>query len=199
MTKYQEYSERELIRLLKLDDHQAFKVLYDRYVPKLYSFIESYFGNAISPGEAVQEAFIKIWEKREYIDEHRSLNPYLIQIMKNRVYNSYRESIQAQKYQNYRKNLSVNSDSTNEYILYRELEANIKKGIESLPPVQKQVFKLSREQGLSHDDIALNLKISKRTVEQHIYQALKHLKKASYQYNLHTILTLINIGIFAWQ
>ena len=172
MKKNSKKSDSELIKEMLKEDHKAFTALYDRYVPRLYTFLQYYFGSTIQIDEVIQETFIKIWENKSLLSESCSFNAYLIQIAKNYVYNSYRSILQKEKF---KRNLD-------EYINYKELAEIISKGIESLPPIQKEVFIMSREKGLSHQDISEQLNISKRTVEQHIYKALKHLKQISYHF-----------------
>ena len=68
--------DKELIRLLKKGDQEAFKTLYLKYIPKLKGFLNYYFGQSISTEDFIQETFIRIWEKRHNIDEARSFNSY---------------------------------------------------------------------------------------------------------------------------
>ena len=190
MPGYEKYTDFELIKLLKNSDEKAFEVLYYRYVPKLSSFINFYFGRNTSSEESIQEAFIKIWEKRDTLDESKSINAYLIEIVKNLVYNSFRSKIQEEKYKQYQKTRTSGINDIEDYINHKELEEQIKKSITTLPPMQKEIFIMSREKGMNHEEIAKHLNISKRTVEHQIYRALKTLKKCTFQDHLYLSLLL---------
>lgn len=159
---------------------KAFEVLYCRYVPKLLAFLKSFYATDYQSAEIVQEIFIKIWERRDHLKEDLSFSSYLFQAAKNRIYNSSRDKIKELKfYDSF--SFQSNDKSRNfieEYIDFKELQEHSINAIHKLPPVQKKIFLLSRNNGLTNNEIATKLKLSKRTVEQHIYRALKQLKKS---------------------
>jgi DNA-directed RNA polymerase specialized sigma24 family protein len=68
-------------------------------------------------------------------------------------------------------------DSTTEKMRGAELQKKISEAVNDLPPVRKQVFEMSREQGMTYREIAETLCVSSKTVETHIYKALKQIKK----------------------
>ena len=68
-------------------------------------------------------------------------------------------------------------DSTTEKMSGAELQKRISEAVNDMPPVRKQVFEMSREHGMSYREIAETLSVSSRTVETHIYKALKQIKK----------------------
>jgi RNA polymerase sigma-70 factor (family 1) len=177
MFNYKNYSEQELIRLVKESDAKAFEELYYKYVTRLSSFINFYFGKSISYEETIQDAFLKIWEKRALLDESKSFNAYLIEIAKNLVYNNFKHKLQEEKYKQTNNAWATGVNDIEEYINHKELREQIEKGMEVLPPIQKEIFIMSRQEGLSHDEIAQRLNISKRTVEHQIYRTLKILKQ----------------------
>jgi RNA polymerase sigma-70 factor (family 1) len=177
MFNYKNYSEQKLIKLVKHGHAKAFEQLYYKYVPRLLSFINFYFGKSISHEETIQDAFVKIWEKRATLDESRSFNAYLIEIAKNLVYNNFRDKLQEEKYKHYQNARATGVNDIEDYINHKELQEQIDKGIRRLPPIQKEIFMMSREEGLNHEEIAQRLNISKRTVEHQIYRALKILKQ----------------------
>ena len=74
-------------------------------------------------------------------------------------------------------NIEKGVDSTNEKMSGVELQKRISEAVNDLPPVRKQVFEMSREQGMSYREIAETLSVSSKTVEAHIYKALKQIKK----------------------
>jgi RNA polymerase sigma-70 factor (ECF subfamily) len=179
LESYQKYEDAKLVYLLKKDDRGAFNALYYKYVPKLLSFLKGFYASDYQSEEIVQEIFIKIWEKRHGLDETLSFSAYLYQAAKNRIYNCYRDKLTQLKFND---SFSFCSDKsrnfTEEYIYFKELEQHAQKIINELPPVQKNIFMLSRNKGLSNGEIALKLNLSRRTVEQHIYRTLKHFKKS---------------------
>lgn len=155
---------------------KAFDELYHRFVPRLLAFSKKYILDEQEAEEAVQEIFIKIWEKRKSMDENRNFKSYLFQSVKNHLFNLIRDR---------KKNCQLEDIPEGEFpyeevilqdISYRELENTTYGLIASLPKVQQEVFTLSRLEGLSNHEIALKLNLSKRTVEHHLYLSMKFLR-----------------------
>ena len=171
--------DKELIRLLKKGDQEAFKTLYLKYIPKLKGFLNYYFGQSISTEDFIQETFIRIWEKRHNIDEAQSFNNYLFQAAKRLVYNNLRRRVKESRFLLENKILSSHtiSNPTEETFNLNELSLQLQQVVKTLPPSQQEIFMLSRDKGLKNEEIAKLLNISVRTVENQIYKALKNLKQ----------------------
>lgn len=174
----QKYEDRDLIIKLKKGDIKAFEELYYRYNVKLKAFSGTYFKDEVVAEEVVQEVFVKIWERRALLDEDLSFKAYLFQIIKNHIYNIFRKKINEVSYENAPVSNSYNHNPTEELHDLIDLQERTYEVIEKLPHVQKNIFTLSRFEELSNDEISQKLNLSKRTVEHHIYLALKTLKKS---------------------
>ena len=125
-----------------------------------------------------------MWESRESLDEEQNFAGYLFITMRNLVFNRSRKNLNEAFYQ-----LSVIEAVEESYDIEEELDAaNLRTHIESLismlPPRQQEVFRLSRNEELSYREIAEKLQISERTVEHHISDALKFLRKNIKLYTL---------------
>lgn len=169
-------NECQLITKLREGDKRAFKELYLNYADKLFYFSLKYTQNKDDANEIVQTIFLKVWENRSNINPELSFNAYLIQIGKNIIYRQYQKRELERKYQLYSKEHQVaTTHNTEEYIIFSELEQKTRDYIGSMPEKRKQVFMLSRVEGLSHEQIAEKLGISVGTVKQHMNKALKTL------------------------
>ena len=126
----------------------------------------------------VQDVFVKIWESRENIDTYSSFDSYLFTIAYNNTMSLLRKRVSERKYLDHLSSVQQISNSNDiiEEIHFNEVKNNIQKVIEQLTPRQKEVFELSREEGLSYKEIAQKLKISQNTVEIHMSKALKYIK-----------------------
>lgn len=167
--------EKKYLEKLKLGDIKAFDILFLQYHPRVVSFLKGFIQNEEEALDMAQDIFIKIWINRLSLDI-RSLKAYLFQMARNMVYDYYRKNTCYHEYESYEK-LTLLSDSPEEDIYAKELSLLIDISIDNMPEQRKRIFKMSRFKGLSNDEIAQNLKISKRTVENHITQALADLRK----------------------
>jgi RNA polymerase sigma-70 factor (ECF subfamily) len=183
--------EHLLVRQFKKGDHHSFKILYGRYAPKLYGFSRRYLNSDADSEEIVQEVFLRIWEKRENIDESQSFSSYIFQAAKHKIFNGFRKKINEQAYLDFIVLAEKSSFRFTEMdVEYNEIKAKAEKSINSMPPKRQEIFRLSREQGLKNKEIADKLQISIKTVENQMSQALKFLKNELKDYQLFILIFL---------
>ena len=171
-------SNTELLKLLKSDDMKAFDIIYKKYSRRLYGFVFRYVKQGVDAEEIVQEVFIKVWKQREKINIYSSFESFLFTIAHNATVNLLKKRVTEQKYIDHVKALQ-NIDETYELtdeIHYEELKQEYLALVNKLSPRQKEIFLLSREEGLSHKEIAEKLGISSNTVKNHLVTTLSYLK-----------------------
>ncbi|MDN5200304.1 RNA polymerase sigma-70 factor [Fulvivirgaceae bacterium BMA10] len=174
--------EKRLVEKLKGGCRKSFRKLFDTYHQKIYSVSRKMGLQAEDAEEVVQEVFLFIWEKRERLRSENSINAFLLIISKRLVLKKIRKNINNISLDLFLDKLKGSVDNnTEDYIIFSDLEAYSHIGLNNLPEKRKQIFMLSKQHGLSNDEIADKLKISKRTVESHLYKATKavreHLEK----------------------
>lgn len=170
-------ADKDLVKLLINNDEAAFSELYVRYKNKLMAFCFTYLKSTDEAEDLVQELFLYIWESRYFINEERSFSSYLYTIAHNRVLNYFRnvdvklkvETLLAKQIPQYEE--IIESD-----IIYKEYLSMLKQVITQLPPQRKRIFNMSREQNLTHKEIAEILGISPHTVQEHISESLHFIK-----------------------
>lgn len=169
--------ESQWISEIRKENRQTFKTVYDHYASKIF-FIGLHFHLSQEEAkEVVQEVFLTLWEKRASLKEHLSLNAFLLTITKNKILNLLKKkAAERARSMAYMKNYDSSSSSTEDYIVFSDLEECTKQFIESLPARKKQIFLLSRKEALTNEEIASHLNISRRTVENNIYQAEKAIR-----------------------
>ena len=167
------------IKELKAGDEFTFKQVFDQYHQKLYFFILYKTKSEYIAEEVVQMAFTKLWQSRHTLQEEYTVSTQLFRIATTilidflRKYNAKDAVTSRLDVQEVERGI----DSTNEKMSGAELQKTISKAVNELPPVRKQVFEMSREQGMTYREIAETLSVSSKTVETHIYKALKQIKK----------------------
>lgn len=170
--------DAEYVRALRKGDLNAFNQLFEKYNKKLYFFAKGYLRSAEDAEGLVQEVFLKVWETRANLKDHLSFNAFLFTITYNAVLKHFRKAGRERKHMEqamlYKED---SSDDTASTVEYTELVQITNQAIDKIPEKRREIFKLSRQSGLSNSEIADKLKISKKTVENQIYQSLKFLRE----------------------
>ncbi|HEY4289648.1 MAG TPA: RNA polymerase sigma factor [Puia sp.] len=167
--------ESNLLRQVAEGNEAAFAELFHTYRDKLYSFILRICGSPQQAEDVVQDTFLKIWVMQSDLREIKDFQQYLFRMSHNHAINllkkNARESLLLSKI-----SLPSPSSITEQEVQRRETEAFVRNAIDGLPKQQKQVFILSREQGLNQEEISEKLHITIPTVKSHMTQALRALR-----------------------
>ena len=173
-----------LIQQLKDGNEKVFEQIVKSYWPRLYAFANIYVINKEAAKEIVQDTFLVLWSQRKYLEDNTCLITYLMVVGRNKCLN-YLKSLQLHtipidelnEYTVYqRSNVYVLEDDSLEILITKELAQAIANSLEKLPAQTKEIFMLSRYNGLKNKEIADQLGISTKSVEYHIKNALKQLK-----------------------
>jgi RNA polymerase sigma-70 factor (ECF subfamily) len=188
-------SNKELLLLLRKGDRVAFYNIYERYCKRLYGFVFRYIKQEDDADEIVQEVFVKLWEARSNIDVYSSFDAFLFTIAYNTTMTLFRKRIKERKYLEYLQSIQQieNAPDIIEEIHFNELNSNFQSLLKQLTPRQKEIFLLSREEGLTHEEIAKKLGISVNTVKKHMTNTLTFLKN---NINSTVIINLLFVHLF---
>ena len=174
---YDPKTEQELVLRLVRGDEEAFCRLYAIYRKRLIYFTMKFVKSADFAEDIFQEAFVAVWHSRQFIDPHKSFRSYIYTIVRNRILNLIRDIDNETRARANISTLSAeHADSANEHMDLRDLESLIIQGKKSLTPRQRQIFEMSREQGMTNDEIADMLGLSVNTVNDHISDSLHTLR-----------------------
>lgn len=175
MDGYSVISDDELVDLIRVDDHKAFKTLYNRYWPTLYQSAYNVCRDRETCMDICQEVFVWFWEHRGSVHFVATVKGYLLAAVKYKMISHLRKGLVKDKF-----DLSAKSSSEaytiEEAIELKELQSIILHFVNALPPKCAEIFRLSRNEHLSNKEIAHKLAISEKTVENQITIALKKLK-----------------------
>ena len=164
-----EFNLKIVLQNLANDDKKALEELFNFYYPRLYRFSKSFLKFEEGIDDILQDVFIKIWNHRANIYSTESFNPFIFTVTRNLLLNELRSRLNDQKLKEKVLKLSLPEEyNSYEKIEYSELKNMVDQIVSNLPEKQQEVFVLSRNQGLSHKEIAEKLEISSKTVEYHI-------------------------------
>jgi len=166
-----------IVNELSKDNDSSLEELFNYYYPRLFSFSKSFFKIEDGIDDILQEVFLKIWQNRKSIKNTATFNSFIFTITRNLLLNELRSRLNNQNIKEEVSKLSVAPEySLMEQIEYQDLKEKVDNIVNELPKRTKEIFVLSRTEGLSHKEIAEKLKISTKTIEYHITLAVRFLK-----------------------
>jgi RNA polymerase sigma-70 factor (family 1) len=171
--EYQMWPDAKLLDLLRLDDREAFEILYNKYSAKLFHAAYNLFRDSDVCEDLVQELFIDLWTKRNQLNI-TSLESYLKVAIRHRVIYYIRT-------QKATLDLEVVEELIEKYtadskLLQNDISQLLETNVAQLPEKCRQIFTLSRKEYLSNKEIASRLNISIKTVENQMTIALRYLR-----------------------
>lgn len=181
--------DSDLISGLKKDDHDSFQKLFEYYSNPLYKFALGYLKSKEVAEDLVQEVFIKIWNNRKNIKTNTSFQSYLFAIALNSVRKYFNKLSQQNEFKHqilidFSKNQSDFDKNTD----YQYLLDRLDELINQMPEKRREVFIKKKYEEKSLKEIAEELSITTKTVEYHITEAMKYLKKEFEKLHLHGII-----------
>src|SRR5690606_1326055 len=163
--------DRKWITALMLDDEQALKFIYDKYSLQVFNYSYLLLKDTGWSEGVVQEVFVNLWKNRSKLDPSGRLIPYLSVLAKRASLNKLRDIKSfTPSFDHLWNNISSVSDCPHEKLIAREFSDYLNQVLSRLPERQREVFKLSRFEGFTHQQIAEELKISPNTVKNHMIQ-----------------------------
>ncbi|MGJ1204441.1 RNA polymerase sigma factor [Sphingobacterium lactis] len=189
-----ELTNEKLLDKIRLGEEIAFQEFYYRFQGKVKGFAFKFSGNWEEAKEIAQETFVKLWENRERIRSDQSPEALLYVMVKHNIMDKWKKKLQYNTYLKVLKNDLDHDDSTQNYISFQETKLILENLVCNLPYQAQKVYKLSREDGYTHQQIADELHISTNTVSNHIKRSIKKIKKL-YLLNYSEVITLIFILI----
>lgn len=177
MTYYGNFSDKELFGLLIQGNESAFSEMYRRYKEALYFHANRTLSNHDEARDMVQEVFTSLWAKRESLNIPDSVDAYLYGAIRNRILNYIAHQKVIDRYIGSLDTfLSFSNNTTDHPLRHKQLENILLREIERLPKKMKEVFEMSRKQGMTYKQIAEELNISDQSVKKQIQRAIKILR-----------------------
>ena len=192
MTKKDNNTDQQLVKSLRKGDVFAYNELFHKYSQKVYNFSIKHLENEEDVKDLVQEIFMKIWDKRSEINEMKSFNGFLFTITLNSIRDNFRKKVKNRKLiDKWFEETEHYSNATVLSIEFKSLEKVVNTLVEQLPQKRQMVFRLSRNEGFSNDEIAEQMNIQKKTVENHLNMALNYLREKLQEHSFLVILFFV--------
>lgn len=169
-------SEKEGIMILfKQGDKKAFTEIFEQYHGLVLNYVYRICQNRVLAEEVVQDVFTRLWTHRNGYNPEKPFEPYLLKMARNRLVDktrrqAVRKTVPLEKMQ---ETLVIQSHNTFDL---KELQASYEESVQALPESEREVFILSRVEGLKYSEIAEVLEISPKTVEVRMTRALEFLR-----------------------
>lgn len=188
MSKLDAYSDQELLSQLKEGSDPAFKMLYQRYWGKLLHFAAQKTGDVMEAENMVQDIFVSLWNRRETLQVTSDFSSYLMVSVKYRVMLHFDKlRVKRLHAQHAVDHFDILDDSTQQYLDFDELSRHLEEQIARLPEKSALIYRMSKEEGMSHKQIAAEMGMSEKAVNSRLVRSRKTLLDSIRSF-LHTVL-----------
>lgn len=177
MSNPDDFGIRVLLSKIADGDEEAFRQLFFRYAPWLNTRLGRLIDGSFEKEDIIQETFLRVWLHRDQLPEIEKWKAWLLKICYNRAFNHLRNQRTRQKAQESIVPVKV-QDEMQEFFDLSILNKIIVRAITQLPPQQKKIYIMNRENGLVIGEISERLKLSPQTVKNHLGLAMKSIRAA---------------------
>lgn len=172
-------NEPELLSQVAKGDEKAFRLIFDHYWRKIYSVAFTLTKSVELSEEIVQDVFLKIWLQKDRLPTVARFEAWLFVVARNHILNQLRKKTLDHHFTNHLETyFSMTAASPEQELLQKEARLLINKVIEQLPARQREIYRLSRNEGLDVNTIAQQLGISPLTVKSHLTKALLNIRQS---------------------
>ncbi len=172
------HTNKSLFLRIANDDEQAFRLLFEQFTPKILRYVWNMVKSKVIAEELVQDCFLKIWAGRAGLAKISNPDNYIFIIARNLVMDHFRRaSVDARIQEAAWSSIGETQNTTQETVDVNESRRLITLALDQLSEHKQRIFKMSRYEGLTHEQIAEKLGISKSTVKNHLVESLKHIRE----------------------
>ncbi len=169
---------QEVVNKLCDGDEEAFKIFFYQHKDAVYKYALLHLRESSIAEDVVQDVFIRFWNRVSHINRDMNVRSYLYTIARNVVFEELRKNLQFQNFSHYTLHISsIGVNDSEEDLNYKELDSLYQQAIALLPEQRQKIYRLSKLEYLSHDEIASLLNISKNTVRDQLVKGNKFVRE----------------------
>lgn len=170
--------EISTIEALQNSDHKAFEEVFLAYFDKVKYLLIGLLRSESDAEELAQDIFVKLWMNHHSIDPSKSFSTYLYTIARNTALNYLKHKLVEENFKNSFNDFDVEeADASDEILFAKEISLLVEMTVCRMPIQRRKIYRMSREKGVSNNEIAEELRISKKTVENQLSLALQEIKR----------------------
>lgn len=171
-------NEKELLKAVANGNEIAFKTIYDAYFKKLSVYLYKLCKSNDATEEMVNDVFLKIWKNKPSLNHIESFEAYLFTMARNKAIDYLRKLAKdTHLITELTAQIQESHNEIEEKLDATALKNLIEQSLAQLSDQKRKIFKLSKEEGYSYDEISAEMQLSKSTIKNHLSETLKHLKK----------------------
>jgi len=169
--------EQQLLQEIALGNEAAFKLIFETYRTRVFTFVVNFIHSSADAEEIVQDTFLSLWQNRDGLINVAHPRNYIYTVVRNKTLRYLSNVARDEKMLKIVwANMQVEVNPTEEALLLRESKALIDKALSTLPDQKQQIFRLCREEGMSHENIAIQMGLSKSRVKNIMVEVLRYIK-----------------------
>jgi len=191
------HNEKELLQKIAHGDRAAFRVIYTHYFSLVQQYIALFERSRSNLDELTQDVFVRIWEKRLRLESVESFKGYLFMVTRNLVYNYFRAMKVGYRLANLEDSSEAvaTADPEND-LLFKQYYRMALEAIEKLPAGRRKILKMSIDDGLTLDEIAARLNISRSGVKKQLYAATAFVRQYVQEHGEISLLLFVFLSLF---
>jgi len=190
------HNEKQLLTQVSQGDRQAFQIFYKACYPLVQRYILLFEPSPQILDELTQDVFVRIWEKRDRLDAVESFKGYLFLVTRNVVFNFIRALKVRRRVKELDESSSPPANDLENELLFKQYYEIALQAMNKLPPGRRKVLKMSIDDGLSLDEIAAELKISRSGVKKQLYAATAYVRQYLQEHGEITLALIIFLSLF---
>lgn len=172
------YDEEKMVKRIRKGDERAFEVLFQEHSEELCEFAYSFVQSPEVAEDLVHDVFCDIWDRRDDLTPPGTVKAYLFRAVRNKALNWLKAQRVRKEWKTEKKHEDVKSfESTSAAAECEDLKEALRQAIEELPERRRLVYRMVRNRNMSYAEVAAALDITRKTVENQMGRALKHLRE----------------------